>query len=81
MLLYRTIFSITASEISIRKACFHPEQVWHCLLGREKPQTASGCNKLDRVTAQFTTGRRRRGNFRKLALSTDKFKLNLILRR
>ena len=31
--------------------------------------------------AQFTTQRRRRGHFRKLALSTDKFILNVISRR
>jgi hypothetical protein len=53
------------------KLVLHPEQVWHCLLGQEKLQTASGSNKLDRVTAQFTTERQRRrqGNFRKLALT------------
>jgi hypothetical protein len=65
------------------KLVLHPEQVWHCILGQEKPQTASGSNKLDRATAQFTTERkgRWRGNFGKQALSTDKFKLNVILRR
>ena len=40
-------------------------------------------SNLERATcAQFTTERqrRRRGHFRKLALSTDKFKLNVISR-
>jgi hypothetical protein len=31
-------------KLAFEKVVLYPEQVWHCLLGQEKPQTASGSN-------------------------------------
>jgi len=55
----------------------------HCIVAFRMPQTASGSRQnFERITrAQFTIERRRQGHFRKLALSTDKFILNVISRR